>query len=68
MTLAEYMRLTDLRAVRTARHAIHDIVDHQKAARLMSCEVILDTLDVWIKNLRDEVTDGKDAPSDADKP
>ncbi len=64
MTHAEYTRLTDLKAVRTARHSIHDILDHQTERRKVLCESLLLAFDVWINQLREEIDGGKEAPSD----
>ena len=70
MTLAEYTRLTDLRAVRTARHAIHDIIDHQPDARRKLCQSIINAFDAWITDLQasGRAVEGKETPFDAGKP
>ncbi len=63
MNLAEYTRLTDLRAVRTARHAIHDILDHQTDARQKLCQYLLNALDGWCEDLQTSgrAVEGKEA-------
>ncbi len=55
MTEAEYLKMTDLVAIRAACRALRDVVEHQGPHRKAACQLMLRSLQRWADELHEEI-------------